>query len=432
MKSELVSLLSQVRNESGTATPDEKLMSELNGRLERKRREFEDIENRLDVENPKRRVSRGQMTPASVGQAASLLPDDRTALIEFVVAADRTFAFVLTKDARNQESLTSFPIDIREAELGDLVGSYRSRIARGSLDIQGLSGELYGRLLKPAAARLTGKTNLIIVPDGPLWDLPFQSLNDDNGRYLIESFSLSYAPSATALVEMSKQAGPNKRNGNTELLAVGNPFVGKETAERVRQIFMGEKLEPLPEAERLVSALGKMYGSNRSKIYSGNSALEGTIKSEAPRFRILQFATHGILNDDSPMYSHIVLSQNNRSAAEDGLLEAWEMKDLDLKADMVILSACETARGKISNGEGVIGMSWAMFIAGTPTTVASQWKVESSSTTELMLEFHRQLLAKKKVSKAEALRRASRKVMKMPGFQHPSYWAGFVLLGDGS
>jgi len=96
---------------------------------------------------------------------------------------------------------------------------------------------------------------------------------------------------------------------------------------------------------------------------------------------------------------------------------------------MVILSACETARGKISRGEGMIGMTWAAFIAGTPTTVASQWKVESRSTTELMLEFHRHLL-KGKVSKAEAMRQAALKLKRTKEFAHPSYWAGFVVLGD--
>jgi CHAT domain-containing protein len=131
------------------------------------------------------------------------------------------------------------------------------------------------------------------------------------------------------------------------------------------------------------------------------------------------------------MYSYLVLARGEKDANEDGLLEAWEMKDLDLKADMVILSACDTARGKISNGEGVIGMTWAMFIAGAPTTVASQWAVESSSTTELMLEFHRQLLAGK-VSKAEALRRAELKLLRTQKYKHPVYWAGFVLVGDGS
>ena len=132
------------------------------------------------------------------------------------------------------------------------------------------------------------------------------------------------------------------------------------------------------------------------------------------------------------MYSHLVLARDVNDTNEDGLLEAWEMKDLDLKADMVILSACDTALGKISNGEGVIGMTWAMFIAGAPTTVASQWAVESSSTTELMLEFHRLMLAKKRVSKAEALRRASLKLLKTERYKHPVYWAGFVLVGDGS
>jgi CHAT domain-containing protein len=131
------------------------------------------------------------------------------------------------------------------------------------------------------------------------------------------------------------------------------------------------------------------------------------------------------------MYSHLVFSQSETNSDEDGMLEAWEMKDLDLKAEIVVLSACETARGRVSNGEGVIGMSWALFIAGAPTTVASQWKVESSSTTELMLEFHRQLLAGKNISKAEALRRASLKLLNNPQYKHPSYWAAFVIVGDG-
>jgi CHAT domain-containing protein len=174
-----------------------------------------------------------------------------------------------------------------------------------------------------------------------------------------------------------------------------------------------------------------MYGPKRSKVFTGPAAREEVAKSEAPKYRIIQFATHGIINDVSPMYSHLVLAQDDKDPNEDGLLEAWELKDLDLKADMVILSACDTARGKISNGEGIIGMTWAAFIAGAPTTVASQWKVESSSTTELMIEFHRQLLTGK-VSKAEALRRAQLKLMRDPKYKHPSYWAAWVIIGDAS
>jgi CHAT domain-containing protein len=110
--------------------------------------------------------------------------------------------------------------------------------------------------------------------------------------------------------------------------------------------------------------------------------------------------------------------------------------DLDLKADLVVLSACETARGRIGAGEGVIGLTWAFFVSGTPTTVVSQWRVESASTTDLMLSFHRNLKstsgsARYAMSKAEALRQAELKLLRTRGYEHPFFWAGFVVMGDG-
>lgn len=104
---------------------------------------------------------------------------------------------------------------------------------------------------------------------------------------------------------------------------------------------------------------------------------------------------------------------------------------MDLKADLAVLSACETARGRIGAGEGVIGLSWALFVAGVPSTVVSQWKVESSSTRDLMLGFHRGLRDKRQLSKAEALRQAVLPLLKNSRTDHPFYWAGFVLVGDG-
>src|SRR5262249_23275751 len=155
----------------------------------------------------------------------------------------------------------------------------------------------------------------------------------------------------------------------------------------------------------------ELYGARQSKVYTGAEAREERVKAEAPGYRVLHFATHGILDTTSPMYSHLVLSQQADHSEEDGLLEAWEVMDLDLNADVVVLAACETARGRVSAGEGLIGMSWAFFVAGSPTTVASQWKVESTSTTQLMLEFHRNLKAgiqgPTRISKAKALQLAS-------------------------
>jgi len=174
-----------------------------------------------------------------------------------------------------------------------------------------------------------------------------------------------------------------------------------------------------------------LYGAARSKIYVGAEAREDRAKKEAGAFQVLHFATHGVLDNAAPMYSHLALAQGDKN--EDGLLEAWELMQMDLHADLAVLSACETARGRFGAGEGVIGLTWALFVAGTPATVVSQWKVESASSRELMLGFHRNLraLSREPAPKAEALRQAALKLMKNPSTSHPFYWAGFVLVGDG-
>jgi CHAT domain-containing protein len=121
---------------------------------------------------------------------------------------------------------------------------------------------------------------------------------------------------------------------------------------------------------------------------------------------------------------------------EDGPLEAWELMKMDLKAEMVVLSACDTTRGRVAEGEGMIGMTWALFVAGVPTMIASQWQVPSESTTRLMLGFHNNLMSGgsggKKISKAEAWRQAVLMMMSDPRYRKkPYYWACFVVVGDG-
>jgi len=135
------------------------------------------------------------------------------------------------------------------------------------------------------------------------------------------------------------------------------------------------------------------------------------------------------------MYSHFVLSADDKSG-DDGLLEAWEIMRLDLKADLAVLSACDTARGRTGVAEGVIGISWAFFVAGCPTTVVSQWKVDSAGTAELMIEFHKNMVSKsqgqqKVWKKAEALRKAMLTLMRIPKYKDPFYWGGFVVVGAG-
>jgi CHAT domain-containing protein len=427
LRSDLVSLNTQISKLKQTA--DAGSVAKLLGDQREKRVEFEDFTTRTYAVHPELRVHRGEMKPIGL-EETGLLTEDRSVLLEYAVAEDKTFLFAITRDTATKPSLRVYTIEAKAKEIADRVEGFRSKMAKGDLDFGRDARELYDLLLKPAAESLKGRTSIIIVPDSSLWNLPFQALQNANGKYLTEQAAVSYAPSLTALREMQKRTR-GKTTSNASLLAFGNPAVNKATSDRLKTVFMDESLEPLPEAERLVNTLSAMYGPRRSKVYVGADAREKTAKGEAPKYRIVQFATHGILNNTSPMYSHLVLSQKQDDPNEDGLLEAWELKDLDLKADMVILSACDTARGRISSGEGVIGMTWASFIAGAPTTVASQWKVESSSTTELMLEFHRQLLSGI-VSKAEALRRAELKLLRNPKYSHPSYWGGWVLVGNGN
>jgi CHAT domain-containing protein len=190
--------------------------------------------------------------------------------------------------------------------------------------------------------------------------------------------------------------------------------------------------DSLPQAEQEVKTIGEIYGADASTILIGNAAREETFKATASKYPVLHFAAHGVLDDANPLYSRLLLA--TESDSEDGFLEAREIMKLDLHADLAVLSACQTARGQVGSGEGLIGMSWALFIAGTSTTVASQWKVDSASTARLMINFHRNLRSEKsplRSGAAQALRKAAIKLMADPKYSHPFFWSGFVVVGNG-
>jgi CHAT domain-containing protein len=415
--------------------PDQTRVADLKAGVEKARLEYEALETSLYVEHPALKVHRGEASIIKAEELRDLLPDTSTALLEYVVADDQTYLFAITKAiGQAKAQVQVFTIPIKRAELEKQTESFRAQLAGRDLAFRDSARKLYDLLLKPAQGALRGKSSLVIAPDDKLWELPFQALLTQDGRYVIERSAVSYAPSLTVLREM--KAERNRRRAEPagySLLALGNPAVGKETIERSALTLRDEKLGPLPEAAKEVTALGQLYGNAHSKVYTGAEAREDRLKAEATQARVLHFATHGILNNASPMYSHLALAPGDKN--EDGLLEAWELMQLDLKADLAVLSACETARGRFGAGEGVIGLTWALFIAGVPSTVVSQWKVESASTLDLMLAFHRRLRtastpAKSNATKAEALRQAALKVMKNPETGHPFYWAGFVLVGD--
>ena len=415
-------------------------VASLDDEIRKTRLEYESFETGLRAAHPELRVQRGEVQPLPLKEAAVLISDTRTALLEFVVAQETTHLFVLTgtSEPGATPELKVFAINVTKKELAGRVQSFRQKLADRRAAFQSEARQLYKMILGPAMDALRSKTNLVIVPDGALWELPFQALQPTPNHFLIENVSISYAPSLTVLREMMRlrQRRNETKDWSPVILALGNPDIGQPTRNRVKGVLMDEELGPLPDAERQVRVLGRLYGPARSEIYVGSDAREDMVKKVAAKFRIIHLATHATANDASPMYSHLVLSRNPADESEDGLLEAWEITKLNLNADLVVLSACDTARGQIASGEGMIGLAWAFFVAGCPTTVVSQWKVESASTSNLMIEFHRNLLTPKppvarQPGTAEALRRSALRLLRTSRYKHPFYWAPFVVVGDG-
>ncbi|HEX6088067.1 MAG TPA: CHAT domain-containing protein, partial [Thermoanaerobaculia bacterium] len=216
------------------------------------------------------------------------------------------------------------------------------------------------------------------------------------------------------------------------LFAVGNPLVGEADRKSFAALYRDAKLGPLPDAEREVREVGQLYA--RAVVLSGAEATESRTKSAAKKASVIHFATHALFDDAHPMSSRLALARDE-AGADDGWLEAREIMNLDVDADLVVLSACETARGAIGGGEGVVGMAWSFFVAGARSTISTQWKVGTDSTAILMIDFHRTLhrsAATVPLRKARSLRDAQLRVLRDPRYRHPFHWAAFVILGDAS
>ena len=406
-------------------------ITDVETKLEKARLNYEAFQNALYAAHPELKTQRGEAPIINAKELAELLPDASSALLEYVVTDDNTYLFAITKPAQNAAAeIQVYTLAIKRAELAKQVESFRQQLATRNLGFRTSAVKLYDLFLKPAQVQLRNKTNVVIAPDSNLWDLPFQALVNSAGHFTIEEASITYAPSLTVLREMTKRRlQKTETRASATLLAFGNPVSTHQITKDSGTTLRENNFDPLPEAGEEVRALARLYGAARSKVYVGAEAREDRVTSEAGRASILHFTTHGTLNNASPMYSYLTLAEGGPN--DDGLLEAWELMQLDLKAELAVLSACETARGRIGAGEGVIGFSWAMFIAGVPSTVVSQWKVESASTRDLMVSFHRSLISAAAPRKTDALRQAALTLMRNPETSHPFYWAGFVMVGDG-
>jgi CHAT domain-containing protein len=281
---------------------------------------------------------------------------------------------------------------------------------------------------------------IIIIPDGILHYLPFETLpanNEERFTYLIENLAISYCPSASSLFVLKR---PKELSvARKKLLALGGSIYGFEGSQAensgynirmaLRQQYWEEgfKFAPLPFSKKEVSEIGKFFSRNEKKILKGNDANEGAIKNlPLDIYQIIHFACHGFLDEKYPFRSSLVLSLVDQ-IGNDGFLQMREIYSLEINADLVVLSACQTGNGVLERAEGPIGLTRPFFYAGARSVISSLWPINDKATVFFMKEFYRLLIHGH--STTEALQLTKYRMLRS-AWSRPFYWASFVLSGD--
>jgi CHAT domain-containing protein len=338
-------------------------------------------------------------------------------VLQYAVLEDKLIVWLITNN--RIESKTR---NIRADELRSLVTEYVKGISSGpgkADKLRAVSQRLYDMLVGPFREDLDPSRVLCIVPDKILSYVPFDALiSPASQRYLISEFSLLSSPSLNVLVHCTSTAKDYGTASGETLLSIGNPSFDR------RQY---PELDDLPAAAR--EAVG--IASNYSKSYQliGPEAVKKAVEKQLPTADVIHFAGHYVTNESQPLLSKLVLAKQKGS--ENGDLTLGELVSTKLpRTKLVILSACETSGKEYYNGEGLIGIARTFLRTGIPLVVASQWSVESESTAQLMLKFHRYRKIPG-VSSLAALRKAQLELLEDPNglFSDPYYWAAFTTVG---
>ena len=388
--------------------------------------------------------------PLTIAQIQQIAKTQKATLVEYsIIGNDTLYSWVV-----NPQGAVAFrQVDLKpiltssNVSLANLVENARAngigvrgrgsaipgRRPRGSTpQMSGDLQQLYQVLIAPIAELLPQEAGakVVFIPQGALFLVPFAALQDAQGNYLIQQYTIALSPSIQVLElarQQQKRSRDTVRSGISNALIVGNPTMPKV------MIAAGqppEQLSELPGSEEEARAIAALLGT---KALTGNQATETAVVQQMATKRIIHLATHGLLDDFfglgipgaialAPSPGRLALSPDSST---DGLLTANEILDLKLTSDLVVLSACDTGRGRIT-GDGVIGLSRSLILAGTPSVVVSLWAVPDAATVTLMTEFYQALL--KNPDKAQAMRQAMLTTLKQ--YPEPRDWAAFTLVGQ--
>jgi len=348
-------------------------------RLAAARETYERFRKDLYTKHPQLAINRGELATLKIEELRRFV-NNNTALLQYVVTDEKVFLFVVSGAMLD---VKVYALNTPRSEIAEKIARFRQ-----SIDSPIAARELYDMLLKPAESQIAQRSKLIIVPDGVLWDVPFEALQSSDNRYVIDRASVSYAISFSALREMQKRRVPITNRRAPVLVAFGNPTLPNDVLERMRRTYTGLKLAETETSE--VDKLQAIYGPARSRAYTAARASKERLKTEMNAASILHLATPAILDQSVPMYSIFFMSPD---ANDDGLVKLGEITSLDSKARVVVLLHIWTP-GYSQTGAAVIALSWAWFVAGTPNVVLNRWE---GNDAEFVFELHQRLKTKERL-----------------------------------
>jgi CHAT domain-containing protein/Tfp pilus assembly protein PilF len=380
-------------------------------------RSFETFVSRLEKEFPDYYNLKFSSTLPTVEQLQKII-DPASALLSYFVD-DKNARIYIFKITSRSFSIVDHPMP---KDFDKIITGLRNGLFFNVLKPYARSAStLYKLLIPKQASRIK---NLVIIPTGRLSIVPFETLlsgnvseadSYNNLPYLVKRFSVQYEFAAGLMIQKSKQQRTSK---SSILLCAPINFPVKDN------------LNDLPATESEVTEIAQLFSAKNigSTLYTRGKANEQAIKTHSLiGYDVLHFATHGIVDETSPELSRIYLQ--NDSEKEDGNLFSGEIYNLKMDANLVTLSACQTGLGKISKGEGVIGLSRALVYAGARNLIVSFWSVADESTSQLMKTFYQQMLNNPSQGFSKDLREAKLALMKSSNYSSPYYWAPFILIG---
>ncbi|MCW5821800.1 MAG: CHAT domain-containing protein [Cyanobacteria bacterium TGS_CYA1] len=375
----------------------------------------------------------------NIAEIKKLVNKNGSCVVEYVLMPKKLLIWVISPDG---EKIVARSKNIEVGQLKELIRQNHLAITTSPKDTQDMHRlnelrestlkKLYSILIEPVADLLPANSEqeLTIVPYGPLFMVPFAALQASDGKFLIEKYTLNFLP-AIAVLRATQEIASEVASAPDSLLAFGNPITEQNK-------FLGK----LPYAEKEVKKVATYFDPASTKMEVGDAATKAKFREFATKYSYIHLATHGLVDELHPMDSSVVLAP---SGGDDGLLSVKDILELpSLKSKLIVLSACQTGRGQIT-GDGVIGLSRAFIIAGTPSILVSQWNVDDVMTEYQMGLLYSEMIKQSDKNKARSLRNAQLKTIQFmeKGLTsrdadesakklraNPRYWAAFQLIGE--